>query len=105
MLDVLVRTETTVESMARASRARASATMGTPEECAKLWTTFVKRLIVDNMATVLKGVVSAQNHTRGPSAIKPPNHVVQQEVSGKPRGQHNASKLVGNGNAHASNNV
>ena len=76
MLDVLVRTETTVESMARASRARASATMGTPEECAKFWTTLVKRLTVDSMATVLKGVASAQNDTRGPSAMKP--HVVQQ---------------------------
>ena len=71
-----------MESMGRASRARASATRGTPEQCAKMWTaTLVMRLIVDNMANVLKGVVSAQTDTRGPGAIKPPNRVVQETAA------------------------
>ena len=73
-----------MESMAPASRARANVTRGTPEQCAKLWTTRVKRLTVDNMATVLQGVVSAQDDTRGPRAINPPNHVVQQRAPARP---------------------
>ena len=36
------------------------------------------------MATVLKGVASAQNDTRGPSATKTPNHVVHQNPPATP---------------------
>ena len=85
MLDVLVRTQTTVERMARASRARASATTGTPEKCVSITTTLVRQFTVSTELTVAATRAhvgaSVPIDTQGRHANKPPNHVVQNQAS------------------------
>jgi hypothetical protein len=69
-----------VGRMARASRARASAATGTPEECVSIWTTLVHQFSVELTVAAMRthASASATIDTQVPHANKPPNHVVQQ---------------------------